>query len=100
MNRLILGTVSLALIDDDKAIFNLHSQNLYGRGSRFLNYEALYEALDAVRFSLEETPTIIGIPFRMGSDRAGGDWRIVEKMIEVIFDGSPHEIIIVEYDDI
>jgi hypothetical protein len=33
----------------------------------------------------------------MASDRAGGDFRIIERFIEVVFDGYVGEIYIVKY---
>jgi hypothetical protein len=33
----------------------------------------------------------------MACDRAGGDWRIVEKMIEVVFDNSTVEVLICKF---
>ena len=95
-----LGTISYAQMTTSRGIFNLHAQQLYGVCSRFLNYEALYKCLEAVSTILTGRKIIIGIPMKMGSDRAGGDWRIVEKMIEVVFENTQHEIIIVDYDKI
>ena len=96
-NGLELGTISYAIMNNFVGICNLHAQHLYGSGTRFLNYEALYNCLESVVDLLNYAPMVIGIPFRMGSDRAGGDWRIVEKMIEVVFENTEYDIVIVEY---
>lgn len=40
---------------------------------------------------------IIGVPYKMACDRAGGDWRIVEAMLNVIFIDADIEVLVVEY---
>ena len=39
----------------------------------------------------------IAIPYLMGCHRGGGDWNIVYKMIEEVFDDSDCEVLICEY---
>jgi hypothetical protein len=39
----------------------------------------------------------LGVPYKMASDRAGGDWRIVEAMLESVFDSTSIEVVVVEY---
>lgn len=72
----------------DRTIHNLHGQCYYGTSKRHLNYGALAEAL----FGMEKKLTFngamsasVGFPYKMGCDRAGGDWEIVEEMIKFIF---------------
>jgi len=96
---LFLGTISVFIDDKTKAIVNLHAQNLYGYdGSRFVNYEALYETLRQTK-NLMETKGFktLGVPYKMACDRAGGDWRIVMAMLETIFENSDIDILVVEY---
>jgi O-acetyl-ADP-ribose deacetylase (regulator of RNase III) len=83
-------------------IFNLNGQHLYGTDSRKINYEAIYSALEKMRricemAKMEPKPTV-GFPHKMGADRAGGDWRIIERMIEAVFDGYSGDVIIVDWD--
>jgi hypothetical protein len=93
-------------------IYNLYGQNLgtdYSkRLDRNTDYEALYSALEGMAFDLKETEEqrmmfdfcrepVVAFPFRMGSDRAKGDWRIVERLIEVAFDGYKGKVLIVHY---
>jgi len=95
-----LGTISYtsSLYKGGGYIFNLHAQNLYGSGSRFLNYEALYVTLEKVRDVLQKDgfKGVIGVPKYMGAFRAGGDWRIVEKMLECVFEDFS-DIVIVDF---
>ena len=100
-NQLELGTISYIHNEVTGGyIFNLHAQHLYGSGTRFLNYEALYNALEQVRDVLisNDFRGNIGVPKNMGAFRAGGDWRIIEKMLECVFEDALFEVVVVEYD--
>lgn len=93
-------------------VYNLYGQNLGTDYTKRLNrktdYEALYSALEGMSSSLLQTamdkmmfdfcrePTI-AFPWKMGSDRGGGSWDIVERLIEVAFDGYIGDILIVHY---
>lgn len=82
-----LGEVSFAPIADDKVIFNLYGQYRYGRDKRYTNYEAVFSGLEKVRIACEAGGIEeILIPYKMSSNQAGGDWRIVEMMIRVVFE--------------
>jgi len=100
-----LGTISYHQFPNDAYIFNLHAQHLYGRSSRYLNYEAFYLTLEKVRDVLAGKGLIdissinIGVPKNIGSCRAGGNAKIIEKMIEVVFEDVGFQVIIVEFDD-
>lgn len=83
-------------------IYNLYGQNLYGKGTRQTNYDALYTALEGMRYDIEQTylntwPSI-GFPYKMGSDRGGGSWDVVSRLIEVAFDGYEGEVLIYRLD--
>lgn len=93
-----LGSVSIGMIGVDQAIFNLNAQHLYGHGDRHLNYEQFYICLERVKNWLNflQFDGSIGIPSKMGSDRAGGAWSIVKAMVDEVF--KDHDVLIVEYD--
>lgn len=93
-----LGTISYAEIDHGLVV-NLHAQHLYGYdGSRFVNYESIYETLRQTRdIMLEKNMKILGVPYKMACDRAGGDWRIIEAMLEVVFENTGIDVLVVEY---
>jgi O-acetyl-ADP-ribose deacetylase (regulator of RNase III) len=87
-----LGTMSFAEIRPGKHIYNLHAQDYYGNdGRRYLNYEALYVSLERVckHMNIAGLETL-GVPFKMGSDRAGGNWSIVQAMVSAVC--KEHEI--------
>lgn len=103
-DRKKLGTVSLAVVVDPtthknqtiKAIVNLYGQYTYG-GDRPMSYEAIYTALVAFKEKLKPAVKTVAFPWKMACDRAGGNWSIVEKMIEVVFENSGVEVVICKY---
>ena len=94
-NGLPLGTIS-----HTETVFNLHAQRGYGKGTRHVCYEGLYISLEKTRDVLMATypfGCVLGVPKYMASALAGGDFRIVEVMLEVIFGSTPIDIVVVEY---
>jgi hypothetical protein len=84
------GKLDLGLITSDgKGCYNLTAQKFFGRGFRPLNYGALSDCLqqidtEAFHTTIDNCGAVpkIGIPYKMGSDRAGGDWEIVKELVE------------------
>lgn len=108
-NTNILGNISIGDLESDdglKYIVNLYGQNL-GTDYRKLydrktDYEALFTALQKMKsfceiVSTEDDVPTVAFPYKMGSDRGGGSWEIVERLIEVAFDNYQGEVIIVHY---
>ena len=107
-----LGNFSMAYIPVEqynkhgtqiKKIFNLYGQNLFGKGTRQTNYDALYSALEGMSKYLTENDMnlpvpSVGFPFQMGSFRGGGNWDIVSRLIEVAFDDYPSDVIVYRLD--
>lgn len=101
----VLGNISYVIrnnfLGGPKAIFNLYGQNLTSRTSRMTNYEAIYSALVLMRSKVDalfgDEPPTIGFPHGMGCGLGGGDWGIVERMIEVAFDAYENEVYIVKF---
>lgn len=81
-------------------VFNLHAQEFYGnkRTTRYLSYKALITCLrdlENYEFQLQDTygsELKIAIPYKMGSDRAGGNWETVLEIVDSFL--GHHEIII------
>jgi len=108
-NTNILGNFSVGYIPADnnissiRRIYNLYGQNLFGKGTRQTNYDALYSALEGMAHDLIENDMDlpvppVGFPFQMGSFRGGGNWDIVSRLIEVAFDDYPSDVIIYRLD--
>lgn len=85
-----------------QTVVNLYAQLQYFgfneecvSGKRYINYEAFYRCLERVSdylFHKKSTYKNLAIPYKMGSDRAGGDWNIILAMVEAAF--KEHEGII------
>lgn len=85
---LILGSVIWAF--DKKLIGNALTQPTYGRGAQHVSYDALRSCMEAINDAAEYG--VPGTPFSkgfdrvcmplIGSDRGGGDWNVIERIIE------------------
>jgi hypothetical protein len=74
-------------------VVNMVAQNGYGQGVRHLNYGALATCLQKVSH-LNKTLRI-GLPYKMGAERAGGDWDVVLELVAFIlkdFDITVYEL--------
>lgn len=104
LGNISVGPIAIRPIDSDlKFIFNLYGQNLgtdYNKlYDRKTDYEALFTALQKMAniCSRDSANYTVAFPYKMGSDRGGGHWDIVERLIEVAFDGYKGDVIIVHY---
>lgn len=93
-----LGYFSWVKAHDDKYIYNCYSQFRYGRDKRYTNYEAIYTGLDRIKqHAIEQGLTSLSLPHGMGCVQAGGDWHIVNAIIEVIFGNAGIDLYICKY---
>jgi O-acetyl-ADP-ribose deacetylase (regulator of RNase III) len=68
-------------------VANLFAQFNYGTNKRQLDYERLYTSLEhLVKIMKNHKWKSVGFPYGMGAGLAGGDWRIINVMIEALFD--------------
>lgn len=79
-----LGAAQPVYLDNCSSVWNLFAQNRYGSPTRDLNYGAIGNCLREMADDLDVDEPI-GFPYKMGSDRAKGDWDIVLEMIEFYF---------------
>ena len=92
--KLMLGECLMVPVDGGKIVANIFGQNFYGYdGERYTSYDAVCEGLEVLRDSLQ-TPTTIGFPYKMSSDRGGADWDIILAIIKSVFKDTQHEITI------
>lgn len=75
----LLGRVSYVRVADNIAIANIFGQDGYGRGKRHTNYAALSVAFWRMFSRIQNTT--IRIPYGIGCGLGGGDWDIVEALI-------------------
>ena len=76
--------IRLGSYSTSAGFYNLAAQEDFGRQRRHLNYAALAHSLSSVRQDTLAYNTIV-VPYKMGADRAGGDWDIVVEMLEFFF---------------
>jgi O-acetyl-ADP-ribose deacetylase (regulator of RNase III) len=101
--KAILGSYSFCHLDGQiKKVFNLYGQTLYGKGKRQTNYNALYDSLEGMKNYLVDndmdlTVPNVGFPYLMGCGLGGGDWRIVERLIEVAFHNYDGDVMIYKF---
>lgn len=89
-----MGNFSIYQVRDGEGnpgglIYNLYGQYNYGYDSKgYTNYEALESAMWGMRNDLLTGNNLrrIGFP-KIGSGLGGGDWRTIEEIISVVFDG-------------
>lgn len=98
-----LGTISVAKIaqphNQIKWVFNLYGQFTFGSRPREVNYEAIYTALKLAESRITDKTLKVGIPKNMCCQRAGGDWRIIRAMIDVVFGQSLIDVFICNYQE-
>lgn len=89
---LMLGDCLIVPIYGGKCVANIFGQNFYGAdGKRYTSYDAVYDGLTNLKYSLE-TPTTIGFPYKMSSDRGGADWNVILSIIKSVFKDTEHTI--------
>jgi len=76
----------------DKVIVNMFTQLTYGRYGKHVDYEAVESCMIKLRtFAELELHNAISIP-RIGSGLAGGDWRVIEKIIREVWNGCENTL--------
>ena len=82
----MLGSVRIIQVEPHKFVAHLFGQEHYGYdGRRYTSYDALYEGLTYIKSAAQQYGKSVALPFKIGCERGGADWRIVSMMIEQIF---------------
>jgi|688.fasta_scaffold573284_2 O-acetyl-ADP-ribose deacetylase (regulator of RNase III) len=84
--QLLFGNVQLITCSDGKTIANLFGQYGYGNDKQYTDYKALEESLENMLFLIRPFKKSIALPYKLGCGLAGGDWNIVYKIIEKVFE--------------
>ena len=74
--QLKLGDIQIV-----KILTNLAGQDGYGRDRRYTNYEALIDCFSKLQKISDSLKLQVQIPQKIGCTNAGGDWNIVEEII-------------------
>lgn len=83
--RTLLGKVQTVMTSDGKVIANLFGQYNYGRDKQYTDYKALKECFEGILKVASMFNDSIAIPYEIGCGLAGGDWNVVYKIIEDVF---------------
>lgn len=85
---------------DGKHIVNLFSQGNYGYdGRQYTDYSWFRNCIESVVPCAEVNQVkVIGIPYKIGCVRGGGDWNIIYKILEDTFKDSNLQLVICKYD--
>ena len=82
-------TQSMLPVHTIKFVANLYAQPNYGYVGRHVDYEAFYQSLESLRNQIKPMGvTSISMPYKIASDRAGGDWEVIQAMLKSVFTGS------------
>ncbi len=96
LGKRMLGRCQEVFIDENRAIVNVFAQDNYGYdGKCYTDYEALRNCFGLIKENYKGKT--IAIPYLMACHRGGGDWTVVIKLIESIFDDDDTTVLICEY---
>lgn len=85
----LLGKVQILYIEDAniprQCVVNMFSQENYGYdGARYTSYDAFWDCLKNLKDQIPKGATI-AFPYKIGCGLGGADWKIIEKIIDVVF---------------
>lgn len=81
----MLGVAQPVKCNDNKIVVNLFGQMRYGTDRQYTDYGALKCAMRNMKEYAQENNLSIAIPYQIGCGLAGGDWNVVYKIIEEVF---------------
>lgn len=87
--KLMLGYIQIVPItatDYSKHVINMFAQEYYGYDKKqYTSYDAFYNCLVKIKRWVPKGATI-GFPYRIGSDRGGANWDVIENMIKSLLE--------------
>lgn len=85
-SSVLLSPEKQALYPNLRYIINLYGQLNYGLEKRHTSYDALAEGFERIRdWAGWNGLTKLSVPYRLGCNRAGGDWEIVSAILNSVF---------------
>ena len=93
-NSDMLGKITLVNIqngDHITSVVNMFAQNDYGRDRRYTSYDAFWCCLGEIREKIPKGSSI-AFPNKIGCGLGGGDWTVIETMINVVL-GDDYNIV-------
>lgn len=86
----LMGTTQFVSTPDKTIIANCFAQREFGAGRQQTDYDAFRSCMRQLcDFAEKKGAPRIAMPYRIGCGLAGGDWRIVEKIISSEFERFP-----------
>jgi O-acetyl-ADP-ribose deacetylase (regulator of RNase III) len=79
----LLGLCCISFYEENKAI-----AHLFGQYDEYTDHEALRDSLVKLRTFCEMFDYSVAIPYNMGCGLAGGNWSIIEDIIDTVFKDS------------
>jgi O-acetyl-ADP-ribose deacetylase (regulator of RNase III) len=80
----LMGTTQEIRVDDDLVVVNMFTQYDIGMSARKTEYTALKSCLNAIATRWSPVKPLY-IPYKISCGMGGGDWKIVEDMLEYYF---------------
>ena len=82
-----LGGIEAVCVDTDKYIVNANTQNLYGRGTRQVSYDAVAECFEKIHEFAAHVEETLGVKLpilfpAIGAGLGSGNWNILECIID------------------
>jgi O-acetyl-ADP-ribose deacetylase (regulator of RNase III) len=97
------GSLSKAVVKVDgksKVICNIYGQWIPDTSKRAVNYDRLAMGVEELmKRASAQKGARVGFPKLMGSDRAGGDWQIIEAIIKTYAEKYEVETVIVDFNN-
>jgi len=97
-----LGDVQFVKVASDIAVANILGQEGVGfkDGIAPVRYDAMDKGLKKVGEIAKKFNSSVHLPFKIGSDRAGGDWVKIEEMIRKNLCEQDIEVVIYEFNQV
>ena len=99
-NKFLIGSKICTTTHDNRICISLFAQEGYGSGKCYTDYQAFKCCLDSLAIELEmldpEGKDSIAFPYNIGCGLAGGNWNIIEQMLEDFSNKVKTKVIIVK----
>ena len=81
----LMGGILISRLNDNVKIVHMFAQNEYGINKRQTDYEAFESCLNKIATSISNKDyTTIRFPYGIGCGLAGGDWSIIQNLIQKV----------------
>ena len=83
-----VGNIQVVPVDVHLSVINMMAQDKYGRHRRYTDYKAFRNCLKKIKKFMKEygyDESRLYFPYKIGCNLAGGEWNIIESMIEKYF---------------